>query len=169
MKKLLCVLLALTVVLALAACGGEETKVEDKSDSKTDTTVGSEPTVPEETDGEEEMKTPEDTEVQTGTKPAPDVDEVTNPVEDDTVLYTVKVVDEAGNAVTSATLVQICDETCVPVKLTDGEGTKTLPANPNYHVELTSGLPEGYEYATEETVFSFDENNVCTIVLKTVA
>ena len=167
MKKLLCVLLALTMVLALAACGGEEAKITEKNDAKTDTAEGGETTVPAET--AENSEATEEAEVQTGTKPTPDVDEVTNPPEDDTVLYTVKVVDEDGNAVTSATLVQICDETCVPVKLTDGEGSKTLPANPNYHVELTSGLPEGYEYATEETVFSFDEDNVCTIVLKAVA
>ena len=94
--------------------------------------------------------------------PTPEIDE-------NKATYIVKVVDEAGNPVTTATLVQICDETCTPVKLTDGVGEKTLDINENYHVELTSGLPAGYEYATEETEFTFDENNVCTIVLKAVA
>ncbi len=155
MKKLICLLLCLCFVFVLAACGQTEEKTEDET-----TTQGGETT------------TPEDADVISGESkpsPTPDQDVTNEPVENNTVLYTVKVVDEAGNPVTTATLVQICDEVCVPVKLTDGVGEKSLEPNENYHVLLTSGLPEGYEYATEETEFSFDENNVCTIVLKAVA
>lgn len=148
MKKLICLLLCLCALFALAACGEKEEQAENET-----TTQGAETTTPE---------TPEDADIQTDTKPAPTPD-------DNTVLYTVKVVDEAGNPITEATLVQICDEVCVPVKLTDGVGEKSLEPNENYHVELTSGLPEGYEYASEDTEFTFDEDNVCTIVLKTVA
>ena len=54
------------------------------------------------------------------------------------------------------------------LKLTDGVGEKNLEPNENYHVNLTV-MPEGYEYASGETEYPFDSENVCTIVLKAVA
>lgn len=147
MKKLICLLLALCFVFALAACGEKEEKTENET-----TTQGVE-TTPE---------TPENADViQDESKPSPTP-------EDNTVLYTIKVVDEAGNPVAAATIAQICDEVCVPVKLTDGVGEKSLEPNENYHVNLTV-MPEGYEYASGETEYPFDSENVCTIVLKAVA
>ena len=149
MKKLICVLLALCFVFALAACGATEEKTEN---NETVTTTEAKTTEEETTAAAE-----------SDTKPAPSEDEI-----DTTVLYTIKVVDEAGNAVAAATIAQICDEACVPVKLTDGVGEKSLEANENYHVNLTV-MPEGYEYASGETEYYFDAENVCTIVLKAVA
>ena len=151
MKKLICMLLCLCFVFALAACGATEEKTE------TETTTATEAkTTEEETTAATESNT----------KPAPDENDVT--VEDTTVLYTIKVVDEGGNAVSAATIAQICDEVCVPVKLTDGVGEKKLEPNEKYHVNLTV-MPEGYEYASGETEYYFDAENVCTIVLKAVA
>ena len=150
MKKLICMLLALCFVFALAACGASEEETETTTTAAT----------------EAQTQTPEEettTASKSDTKPAPSEDEI-----DTTVLYTIKVVDEAGNAVAAATIAQICDEACVPVKLTDGVGEKSLEANENYHVNLTV-MPEGYEYASGETEYFFDAENVCTIVLKAVA
>lgn len=148
MKKLICMLLCLCFVFALAACGNSE--------EETNETTGEVTTQPAET-----TAASEDDEPQIDTKPGPSIDE-------NTVEYTIKVVDEAGNPVVQATIAQICDEVCVPVKLTDGVGTKNLEANENYHVNLTV-MPEGFEYASGETEYYFDETNTCTIVLKAVA
>ena len=154
MKKLICLLLALCFVFALAACGNTEEKTENET-----TTQGGETNTPESTG---------DGDVQTDSKPSPTPDNEEPPVENNTVLYTIKVVDEAGNPVAAATIAQICDDVCVPVKLTDGVGEKSLEPNENYHVNLTV-MPEGYEYASGETEYPFDSENVCTIVLKAVA
>ena len=152
MKKLICLLLCLCFLFALAACGNTE----EKTENETTTTAAQ---------GGEDTKA---TDTQTGTKPGPTPDNEEPPVEDNTVLYTIKVVDEAGNPVAAATIAQICDDVCVPVKLTDGVGEKNLEPNENYHVNLTV-MPEGYEYASGETEYPFDSENVCTIVLKAVA
>ena len=152
MKKLICMLLALCFVFALAACGATEEKTEN---NEIVTTTEAKTTEEETTAAAE-----------SDTKPAPDEADVT--VEDTTVLYTIKVVDEAGNAVSAATMAQICDEVCVPVKLIEGAGEKKLEPNENYHVNLTI-MPEGYEYASGAEEYYFDAENVCTIVLKAVA
>jgi len=151
MKKLICLLLCLCFVFALAACGETGEKTENETTTQGVETTGN----AEEVKGESKPS------------PTPEQD-VTDKPEDNTVLYTIKVVDEAGNPVSAATIAQICDEVCVPVKLTDGVGEKSLEPNENYHVNLTV-MPEGYEYASGETEYPFDENNVCTIVLKAVA
>ena len=148
MKKFICMLLALCFVFALAACGNTEEA----------------PTV-ETTEATTAVEATDEATVNTDTKPAPGADEV---IEDTTVLYTIKVVDEGGNPVAAATIAQICDDVCVPVKLTDGAGEKKLEPNENYHVNLTV-MPEGYEYASGEEEYYFDAENVCTIVLKAVA
>ena len=145
MKKLICVLLALCFVFALAACGNTEETTEVET---------TEATTPAETTGTTESDT----------KPAPSEDEI-----DTTVLYTIKVVDEGGNPVAAATIAQICDEVCVPVKLTDGVGEKSLEPNENYHVNRTV-MPEGYEYASGEENHYFEgDSSELTIVLKAVA
>ena len=152
MKKFICMLLALCFVFALAACGATEEKTEN---NETVTTTEAKTTEEETTAAAE-----------SDTKPAPDETDVA--VEDTTVLYTIKVVDEAGNAVSAATIAQICDEVCVPMKLTEGVGEKKLEANENYHVNLTV-MPEGYEYASGAEEYYFDAENVCVITLKAVA
>ena len=142
MKKLICMLLALGCVFALAACGEAEPATNENT-----TTVETTENVP----GETTAEVAEDT-----------------TVADTTVLYTIKVVDEAGNPVKEATIAQICDETCMPVKLVDGVGEKKIEPNENYHANLTI-MPDGYEYATGEEEYYFDETYTCTIVLKAVA
>ena len=151
MKKLICMLLCLCFLFALAACGETEEKTENETTTQGVETTGN----TEEVKGESKPS------------PTPEQD-VTDKPEDNTVLYTIKVVDEGGNAVSAATIAQICDEVCVPVKLTDGVGEKSLEPNENYHVNLTV-MPEGYEYASGEEEYYFDETNTCTIVLKAVA
>ena len=139
MKKILCLVLALTFALALAACGGE---TEDT------TPVGEQTTAP----------------VETTTEAVPDTT-----VDDGKIEYTVKVVDEAGNALSAVDKVQVCDETnmCSIIFLTDGIGTMRL-YEAVYHATLMA-MPEGYEYVGEETEFSFDSTNTCVITLKAVA
>lgn len=139
MKKLLCLVLALTFVCALAACGGE---TEDT------TPVGEQTTAP----------------VETTTEPVSDTT-----VDDGKIEYTVKVVDESGNAISAVDKVQVCDETnmCSIIFLTDGAGTIRL-VEAEYHATLM-GMPEGYEYVGEEQEFSFDTTNTCVITLKAIA
>ena len=149
MKKFICMLLALCFVFALAACGATE----EKTENETVTTTTEVKTA--------ETETTEAAE--SNTKPGPGADEI-----DTTVLYTIKVVDEGGNAVVTATMAQICDDACVPVKLIEGVGEKKLEPNENYHVNLTI-MPEGYEYASGAEEYYFDAENVCVITLKAVA
>lgn len=142
MKKLLCLLLALCFVFALCACGGE-TNTEDPSEVETTQNKATE----EQTNGT--------------------TDDVT--VDDGKVEYTVKVVDEAGNPVAAVEVIQVCDEnnSCSVIFMKDGQGSMRL-AEAEYHATLMKGLPEGYEYTTEETEFSFDGDYTCTITLKAV-
>lgn len=139
MKKLICLVMALIFVFALAACGGE---IEETTPVSQETT-----TTPVET-------TTEATEETT--------------VDDGKVEYTVKVVDEAGNPVAAVDKIQVCDETnmCSIIFLTDGVGSMRL-VEAVYHATLMS-MPEGYDYVGEETEFSFDETNTCVVTLKAV-
>lgn len=144
MKKLLCMLLALCFVFALCACG-DQTNTEDPSEVETTQNTTSEKETTQET---------------------PD-DDVT--IDDGKVEYTVKVVDEAGNPVAAVEVIQVCDEnnSCSVIFMKDGQGSMRL-AEAEYHATLMKGLPEGYEYTTEETEFSFDSNFTCIITLKAV-
>lgn len=141
-KRLLAFVLAMMLVLGLCACG--EAGVDVPEDST--------PAAPEQTEEATEKQTEEAT-----------VEQNTNPV------YTVKIVDEAGNPVVGA-MVQICQgETCMPGPLSGADGTVTFQvAEADYKVSFLGGLPAGYEYTTEETEFYFDGYEV-TIVLKAVA
>lgn len=96
-----------------------------------------------------------------------------NQTENDTAVenqaaFTVKVVDEAGNAV-SGVMVQVCKESCVPA-VTDAEGVAT------FNVEITDGYklqvarcPEGYEYDGEADIYLEDGATDYTITVKAVA
>lgn len=92
-------------------------------------------------------------------------------VDDGMVDYKVTVVDEGGNPVGNIML-QLCDETCMP-GMADANGVATFHCaeNPNYHVTVMENMmPEGYDYATEETEFYFDDGKLeMTIVLKAIA
>lgn len=142
-KRFLAFVLAMMLVLSLCACGGAPVETPEEST----------PAAPEQTEAPTEQQTE-----------APTEEVNTNPV------YTVKIVDEAGNPVVGA-MVQICQgETCMPGPLSGSDGTVTFQvAEADYKVSFLGGtLPAGYEYTTEETEFHFDGYEV-TIVLKAVA
>lgn len=83
---------------------------------------------------------------------------------DNSVSYSVTVVDQNGAPV-SDVLLQFCDEeNCKLPVATDAEGTVTATYEAaNYHITLTQ-LPEGY--TSEETVFYFtDDATEMTIVI----
>lgn len=142
-KRLLAFVLAMMLVLGLCACGSEPDQQPDESTAAP---------VQDQTEEATEQQTEAETQEQNA-----------NPV------YTVKIVDEAGNPVVGA-MVQICQgETCMPGPLSGADGTVTFQvAEADYKVSFLGGVPAGYEYTTEETEFYF-ENFEVTIVLKAVA
>ena len=143
-KRLLAIALALCLVLSLIACGQES--VEEPSEETGEASVEQ---TAEQTEAQTEEQTPENT----------------NPV------YTVKIVDEAGNPISGA-MVQICQgETCMPGPLSGADGTVIFQvAEADYKVSFLGGVPAGYDYTTEETEFYFESGSYeLTIVLKAVA
>ncbi len=120
MKKLLAMLLAMTLVLCLAACGGN-----GGSDSDETTTTTTAKTEPQQTEPTEENDPP------------------VEPVE---FVYTVTVEDEDGNPI-EGVFVQICaGTTCVP-KATDANGVAGYDTEITGDGELTAkiiNVPEGY-------------------------
>ena len=142
MKKLIALMLALVMLVSLVACG----------------------------------KTPEAPVVEDPTDPpatAPQATEpaATEPPANANPVYTVKIVDEAGNPVVGV-MVQICQgETCLPGPVSDANGVVTFQvAEADYKVSFLGGVPAGYEYTTEETEFYFENGSYeVTIVLKAVA
>lgn len=146
MKKLICLLLALCFVFALAACGNTEEETKE--------TTGEVTTQPAET-----TAASEDDEPQIDTKPTPTVDP-------NAVAYTVKIVDEAGNVIEGVERIQICSgNDCRIMKMADGPFQLE---EKEYTAKLVS-MPEGYDYTSDVHEFPFDETNTCTIVLKAVA
>ena len=140
MKKLIALILCLVLAMSLVACGGEK-----KDDEKTpETTVALVPTESEET---------------TPTQPAAGA------------VYKVTVVDEGGNPF-AGIVVQLCNDTGCNPALTDENGTATYnmaEARDDYHANVTV-LPEGYEYASGETEYYFDDGSMeLTITLKAIA
>ena len=132
LKNIFALMLALCMVFALCACGGN---AGDGKESTTGSTAG----------------TTETTEAT---------------VDDGKVTYTVKVVDEGGNAVSGA-MVQLCLEACVPA-LTDANGVATYNlAEADYKVSFVQ-MPEGY--TADATEYHFAEGTYeLTITLKAVA
>ena len=85
--------------------------------------------------------------------------------------YKVTVVDEGGNPISNV-VVQVCSDTgCNPGK-TDENGVATIIVSEyldSYHANVTA-MPEGYEYATGETEYYFENGATeLTITLKAVA
>lgn len=143
-KRILAFVLALMLVLGLCACGGAPVETPEEST----------PAAPEQTEEATEKQTEEATEELSATP-----------------VYTVKIVDEAGNPVVGA-MVQICQgETCMPGPLSGSDGTVTFQVEEaDYKVSFLGGVPGGYEYSTEETEFYFEDGSYeVTIVLKAVA
>lgn len=140
LNKLLALLLALTMVFALCACGSE-TGEEESGETELDTAV-------------EEQEASSDV-----------PEEVTAALENAGTTYTVYVVDEDGNPV-SGGIVQFCLESCTPVVI-DENGVATFTAEEaDYAVKMLS-MPAGYTYATEEEAFYFAAGSCeLTIVLK---
>lgn len=134
LKNIFMLLLALCMVFALCACGGNETP-----------------------NNTEETPAPSSTAAAT---------EESTDAEDGKVTYTVKVVDEGGNAVAGA-MVQLCLEACVP-GLTNAEGVATYTLEEaDYKVSFVT-MPEGY--TSDVTEFHFEEGKYeMTITLKAVA
>ena len=90
----------------------------------------------------------------------------TMPVDDGKVTYTVKVVDEDGNAIASAA-VQLCKDTCLP-GMTNAEGVATFRlVEDDYKVSFMT-VPEGYNAEPGEFYFA-DGSYELTITLKAVA
>ena len=162
-KNVFALLLALCMVFALCACGGNETP--KNTDPAPETTQGSansgssidEPTLPESEEGDE---TPGETE-KTEENNEPEAE-----LPAGQVAYTVTVVDEGGNPVAGA-LVQICLEACFP-GVTNAEGKVTYRVEEaDYKVSFVS-MPAGYTSDVNE--FHFEEGKYeLTITLKAVA
>ncbi len=129
LKKLLAVMLIAIFALGLVACGNDA-----NGDSEKNTGAeSSQPTSEKESEKES--------------------------ADDGKVLYTVKVVDEAGNPVEKV-MVQWCLESCFPA-MTNAEGIATYSAvEGDYKVSLTSNPDVVYHYengATELTIVVTDE------------
>lgn len=142
-KRILAFVLALMLVLGLCACGAAPVEQPEETTNAA-----------EQTEAATEAQTEEATEELNA-----------NPV------YTVKIVDEAGNPVAGA-MIQICQgETCMPGPLSGSDGTVTFQVEEaDYKVSFLGGVPAGYEYSTEETEFYFEDGSYeVTIVLKAVA
>ena len=141
MKRMLGVVLAVCMVLALAACGGGSNSGADVSnDAPASSGVTSEPA----------DSTPASSEEET-------------PVDDGNVTYTVSVIDEDGNPV-SGIMVQICKDSCMPT-MTDANGVATWRvAEDEYKVSFTTS-PAGFiDYTGTE--FYFDAGSTeMTIIL----
>ncbi len=135
--KLLALMLALVMLFALTACGGDEKPVQQETTQPTETTA------------------------------APTTEEATQEsVDDGKLAYKVIVVDEAGNPIAGA-MVQICEGTACNPGVTNAEGVAEIRASEgNYEAKMLA-MPAGYTYATEQEVFAYGagEQEV-TIVLK---
>ena len=86
------------------------------------------------------------------------------------VVYTVKVVDENGNPIAGA-FVQMCQgENCTPKQTAaDGVATYNMAEEADYEVKFIM-MPAGYALSTEESVFHFAAGaKDMTIILKAAA
>ena len=85
---------------------------------------------------------------------------------EDKAVYKVTVVDEEGNPM-SGVMVQICKDSCIP-KLTNASGVAEFEVadEEGYKVSFSS-IPDGYESASEETEFYFEDDKMeMTLTLK---
>ena len=81
--------------------------------------------------------------------------ETTLPVADENPVYTVKVVDNAGNPIAGA-MVQICSDNCYP-GVTNAEGVATFSVvEDTYKVSFIS-IPEGYALTGDAPEIYYEE------------
>ena len=132
LKKVLALLLALSMMFCFGACGGNN---DDDSTTTTESTTNENPT-----------------ESTTETKAG----------------FTVKVVDEGGNAV-SGVMVQVCKDACVPARTDDkGVATFNLQITDGYKLSVLS-CPEGYEYTGDAEIYLESGITEYTLTIKAVA
>lgn len=132
LKKVLVLLLALSMMFCFGACGGNN---DDDSTTTTESTTNENPT-----------------ESTTETKAG----------------FTVKVVDEGGNAV-SGVMVQVCKDACVPARTDDkGVATFNLQITDGYKLSVLS-CPEGYEYTGDAEIYLESGITEYTLTIKAVA
>jgi hypothetical protein len=137
MKKLTVFLLIIALVCCLCACAESAQKP-----SQTDA-----PTSPTQTPTK-------------GTEPTQ-----TQPEDDGTVTYTVKIVDENNKAIPNV-LVQLCKDSCVPNK-TNEEGIATYKLPEDAYKASIMSMPEGYAHTSDKTEFYFEDGSYeLTITLK---
>lgn len=141
-KTFLFLALALTMVLTLAACGGDDAE-ESKADSASKVEESS--TAPVSSEGEESSG-----------------ESSLNP---DVSVYTVKVTDESGKAM-GKVMVQLCKDSCIPGTTDENGEIEFVVKGDGYKASILT-MPEGYTYAGEETEFYFEDGeDSLTIVLK---
>ena len=142
MKRILASILMLCMVFSLTACGGGSGSGDTEKNSQKVESENSEV----ETQNSESQK---------------------DEVPEGKAVYTVKVVDEAGNPVKDAT-VQMCLTTCI-FGVTNAEGVAafTLDEAEGYKAEVLS-LPEGYAEVSEEPVYLESGAKEVVLYVKTV-
>ncbi len=141
-RKLLAVVIAIMLMVAVSACGSDSPD-QNTSDPIKNTTAEST------TQGNETENTTEPT---------------TAAAEPD---YQVTVVDENGNPI-SGVLLQMCLETCVPGKTNEDGIAEFYLDEADYKVSLLN-MPDGFDYSTDETEWYFASGEkTMTIMLKTI-
>ena len=144
LKRVFAVVFMLCMVFSLTACGGGSGNGDTEKNSQN---TGSQ--------NSEANKDSENSESQK------------NEIPEGKAVYSVKVVDEAGNPVKSA-MVQMCLTTCVFGQTNDeGIATFTLDDAEGYKAEVLS-LPEGYAEVSEDPVYLESGSKEVTLTVKTV-
>jgi hypothetical protein len=125
MKKILFVLLALTLVFGLCACA----TTTDESKAPSDADVSK-------TESKEESKEASKEESTPASLPE----------------FVVKVVDAEGNPIEGA-MIQVCKDTCVPMKSNaEGKAIFNITVTDGYKLSVLA-CPAGYEYTGEAEVY----------------
>lgn len=141
MKRVFAVVFMLCMVFSLTACGGSGNGDTEKNSQNTENS---------EVDKNSENSESQKDEIPEGK-----------------AVYSVKVVDEAGNPVKGA-MVQMCLTTCVFGQTNDeGIATFTLDDAEGYKAEVLS-LPEGYAEESEDPVYLESGSKEVTLTVKTV-
>ena len=93
--------------------------------------------------------------------------ETTLPVANENPVYTVKVVDDAGNPIAGA-MVQICSDNCYP-GVTNAEGIATFSVvEDTYKVSFIS-IPEGYALTGDAPEFYYEDGGRDITIILTAA
>ena len=141
MKKFSVLALALCLVLAMCACGGNNAPAATEAPA---------------------------TEAPVTEAPATEAPETEATIPEGMAVYAITVVDEGGNPIAGA-MVQMCKDSCIP-GMTDANGVASFTmAEDNYKVSFLT-MPAGFELVDETSEFYFDNGSTeMTITLKAVA